>query len=250
MKVQGIANLGNSATEGSRQNRRGNKSELKDRRGRPLYEESRPSNRQNFIKNNEDREQLQHTRSREAPSQIRDELFREASEEESYRNHRSQSNGRHVFTFQGNRSGYLTGLSRKDATTALPSTTEMRKTHGGFYKPQERSRDRIPGDYPERDDRDNENSFETEEIKFSGRGIQRESRTAYKEKRKLPVIRIVDRHNQSRKNLPRASEHDLRDYARGRFDDEEGSGREDFTQRNEEEADDLLYKSRSGFQLT
>lgn len=211
-------------------------------------ENSKPSNRQNYIPGRETQDQVAN-RSKGGYSRPRDEQQFEPSEEESLRNPRSQSNGRNTRTSQGNRSGFLHGSSRKDVTTAVPSTTEMRRTHGGYYKPSEKSRDRIAGYHPGHDDRAHEQSFETEDLKFSNPAMQRESRTAHKDKKKLPVIRILDKNNQSRKNLARISDIDVRDYSRGRYDDEEGSGREDITQRYEEEAEDGLYKSRSNLFL-
>lgn len=241
---QGYQTGGHSVNEGSRQSRKDNKSENKSRAGPKHNQNSRQADRQNFIVGREPHDRRLN-RSKEGTSHQRDDPHFEASEEESLRNPRSQSNGRNTRTSQGNRSGYLHGSSRKDVTTALPSTSEMRRTHGGFYKPSERSKDRIAGYYQGNDDRGNENSFETEDLKFSNRILQRESRTANKEKKKLPVIRIMDRHNQSRRNLPKISDNDMRDHSRGRFDDENGSGREDITERNEEDPEDGLYKSRS-----
>lgn len=243
-RMQGYQTGGHSVNEGSRQSRKDNKSESKSRGGNRQNQNARLADRQNFIVGR-DVQDRNTNRSKEGTYQHRNEQHFEASNEESLRNQRSQSNGRNTRTSQGNRSGYLHGSSRKDVTTALPSTTEMRRTHGGFYKPAEGSRDRIAGYYQGNDDRGNENSFETEDLKFSNRVLQRESRTANKEKKKLPVIRIMDRHNQSRRNLSKITDNEMRDHSRGKFDDEDGSGREDITERNEDEPEEGLYKSRS-----
>ena len=238
---QGYPTAPTSVVEGSRESRKGKKSQNK----RHDSTENQPDSNQIFYRNKDNYVQNQQSGSRDHRSRPRDETAKEGSEEESIYNHRSQSNGRNTKVSNGNRSGFLQGSSRKGATTALPSTSEMRKTHGGFYKPSERSKEKMIGYFPDNDDRGHEHSFETDDFRYSNRGLHRESRTAQKENRKLPVIRIMDKTSQSRRNLNRVTDNNGRDYSRGRYDDEDGSGREDFTQRNEDEVEEGLYKSRS-----